>query len=967
MAPSPTTAGRIEEARGLAKTDPAKAESTLKEILAKGTGSTEASSRDYENALVSLGELYRDQKKPQEIAELIKASRDSFSSFAKAKTAKLVRQLLDLFSEIPNTLDIQVAVIKSCIDWAVAERRSFLRQNLETRLVAIYMQKQTYYDALTLINSLLRELKRLDDKLMLVEVQLLESRVYHALGNQAKARAALTAARTSAASVYTPPNLQAGLDMQSGMLHAEDKDFNTSFSYFIEALEGYSSLDESEKATAALQYMLLCKIMLNLVDDVTNLLGSKQAQKYASPRLEAMKAVARAHADRSLEQYEKALSDYRFELGSDAFIRNHLRRLYDAMLEQNLIKVIEPFSRVELDHIAKMVGLDTQQVERKLSQMILDKVIIGVLDQGAGCLIVFDETERDQAYDAALETIAKLSNVVEELYTNQASQLDPFFPLSYPLSSSLSSMPPAMNAPIPPNYGRGFPPQAAQRSPATPRRGPQAPVPMAAPLPQHGVPPQLLPIQQRNMMAANAANEAALRRSRKPTDKNIPEGIEEVVIGEGVQQYKSLRDLEKRLDAAIVRKRLDIQDSISKTVKKYRTMRIWISNTVENQPWQNASGQNGATNPGSGRYKVRIEGRLLDDDSDPTVPEDSDEEDAAAAADDSVDANGDAMEQDGQGATKTKTKAAASTKRSQQRFSHFFKSITIDFDRPATTNPEDVKPITWNKPQLPPNAATLPPTADFDSLQFSRASQENLNVTVSLVRDETPERYKLSKELAEVLDVEEETRSGIVLGIWDYIRAMGLQEDEEKRLVRCDHRLRSIFGRDQMFFPQIPDSIGPHTSPIDPIKLPYTIRVDADYHNDPTPTVYDIQVALEDPLRSKMIALTQNPQYTAAMRQISTLDDQVALIVQALTHSRARHSFFTALSKDPATFLRRWVNSQRRDLETILGEATRGGGEDASGPEFRRGGTDGAWDTPVAREAVRYMLAKPEVAMGRVQ
>jgi tetratricopeptide (TPR) repeat protein len=339
-------------------------------------------------------------------------------------TGCLVRQLLDLFSEIPNTLDIQSDVIKSCIDWAIEDRRSFLRQNLQVRLVAIHMQKQSYFDALNLINSLLRELKRLDDKLMLVEVQLLESRVYHALSNQTKARAALSGSRTSAASVYTPPYLQAGLDMQSGMLHAEDRDFNTAYSYFIEAMEGYNSLDEGEKATAALQYMLLNKIMLNAVSDVNNLLGSKQAQKYASPRLEAMKAVARAHSHRSLEEYEKALSDYRFELGSDAFIRNHLRKLYDAMLEQNLIKVIEPFSRVELDHIAKMVGLDTPQVERKLSQMILDKVIIGVLDQGSGCLIVYDETERDKAYDAALDTIEKLSNVVEGLYTNQASMLE---------------------------------------------------------------------------------------------------------------------------------------------------------------------------------------------------------------------------------------------------------------------------------------------------------------------------------------------------------------------------------------------------------------------------------------------------------------------------------------------------------------------------------------------------------------
>ncbi|KAJ5084423.1 hypothetical protein NUU61_009002 [Penicillium alfredii] len=503
----------------------------------------------------------------------------------------------------------------------------------------------------------------------------------------------------------------------------------------------------------------------------------------------------------------------------------------------------------------------------------------------------------------------------------------------------------AMNAPMQPNYARGFP-ATAQRSPATPRR-PPGPGAMPVPMPQHAVNPQYLSAQR----AMAHTNEAALRRSRKPTDKNIPDGIEDLIVGEGVQQYKSLRDLEKRLDAAVVRKRLDIQDSISKSVKKYRTMRIWISNTVEDQPWQGAG-----SNPGSGRYKMRIEGRLLDDDTDPTVP-DSDEEGGEGEA-----ADEDAMDHDAAEGDKAKK---SSSKKEHQRFSQFFKTITVDFDKPPTANPEEVKPVNWTKPQLPPNTTSAPPSAEFDSLQFSRASQENLNVTLSLVRDETPERYKLSKELAEVLDVEEETRSGIVLGIWDYIRAMELQEDEEKRQVRCDHRLRSIFGREQMFFPQIPESIGHHTSPMDPIKLPYTIRVDEEFHKNATPTIYDIRVAVEDPLRTKMMALTQNPQYAASMRQITSLDEQIALIIQALTHSRARHSFYTALSKDPATFVRRWINSQRRDLETILGEATRGGGEDGSGPEFRRGGTDGAFDTSVAKEAVRYMLAKPEATAMR--
>ncbi|KJX98854.1 26s proteasome non-atpase regulatory subunit 11 like protein [Zymoseptoria brevis] len=417
-------AKRIEEARKLSKDEPQKSEAIYKDILSKPPGSNDKAVREFESALIGLGELYRDHKRTQDLSNLIQQTRDVLTSFARAKTAKLVRQLLDLFHAIPNTTDTQIEVTKSCIDWAVSQRQGFLRQNLEVRLVGLHMQKQSYYEALTLINGLLKELKRLDDKLVLVEVQLLESRVYHALGNLPKGRAALTSARTSAASVYTPPLLQANLDMQSGQLHAEDGDFNTAFSYFIEAMEGYHAQDDPVKATSALQYMLLCKVMLNLKDDVDVLMTSKHAIRYAGKNLDAMKAIARAHNNRSLEEYEHALHAYRYELGSDRFIASHLRRLYDSMLEQNLIKVIEPFSRVEISHIAKMVGLDVAQVERKLSQMILDKVIIGVLDQGNGVLEIFEETERDTGYDAALDTIEKLGSVVDVLYSNQASMLE---------------------------------------------------------------------------------------------------------------------------------------------------------------------------------------------------------------------------------------------------------------------------------------------------------------------------------------------------------------------------------------------------------------------------------------------------------------------------------------------------------------------------------------------------------------
>ena len=82
--------------------------------------------------------------------------------------------------------------------------------------------------------------------------------------------------------------------------------------------------------------------------------------------------------------------------------------------------------------------------------------------------------------------------------------------------------------------------------------------------PQNSMTPAQMAQQQQQ--AAIASDRAKLR-SRKPTDKNIPEGVEDCVIGDGVQRYRELRDVERRLDATMMRKRLDIQDAVNRNVK----------------------------------------------------------------------------------------------------------------------------------------------------------------------------------------------------------------------------------------------------------------------------------------------------------------------------------------------------------------------------------------------------------------
>lgn len=167
-----------------------------------------------------------------------------------------------------------------------------------------------YTESLALIDTLLKELKRLDDKNVLMEVQLLESRVFHALRNIPKSKAALTSARTSANSIYCPPLMQAAIDMQSGILHAEEKDYKTGYSYFYEAMEMFTSQDDP-RGMLGLKYMLLCKIMLNLPEDVHNIINGKLALKHSGPEIEAMNAIATTLEHRSLQEFETVLQKYK--------------------------------------------------------------------------------------------------------------------------------------------------------------------------------------------------------------------------------------------------------------------------------------------------------------------------------------------------------------------------------------------------------------------------------------------------------------------------------------------------------------------------------------------------------------------------------------------------------------------------------------------------------------------------------
>merc|ERR1719436_1833723 len=379
--------------------------------------------RDQEANILQLGEKLREEGKTKEMTDLIQKVRHFLRFMSKAKAAKLVRGLVDMFLEMERSDprgEREVQLCKECIEWAKEEKRTFLRQSLESRLVGLFFETERYQEALTLGSALLKELKKLDDKNLLVEVQLLESKIYQALGNLPKARAALTSARTTANSIYVPPKVQAQLDLQAGILHAsEERDFKTAFSYFYEAFEQYDSV-EDKNALIALKYMLMAKIMLNTPEEVQHIVSGKLALKYQGQQIEAMKSVAQASKNRSLAEFQIAVKTYSNELEQDRIVAKHLDTLYQTMLEQNLCRIIEPYKRVQVKHVSEKINLPEAEVEKKLSLMILDQKFQGILDQETRVLVVFEKKERDTAYDDVIDTISAMSKVVDRLY--QAAQ-----------------------------------------------------------------------------------------------------------------------------------------------------------------------------------------------------------------------------------------------------------------------------------------------------------------------------------------------------------------------------------------------------------------------------------------------------------------------------------------------------------------------------------------------------------------
>ena len=129
--------------------------------------------------------------------------------------------------------------------------------------------------------------------------------------------------------------------------------------------------------------------------------------------------VTAAYKARSLKSFEEAKKSYGDVVSADPVLDQHLKALYGDLLRLNLLRLLEPYSRVEVAYLAQQLELSVDIVEAKLNELVLDGVLSGVIDE-AGNFEVFPAEDASTAYDDALATLGNLDKVVSALFQRSA-------------------------------------------------------------------------------------------------------------------------------------------------------------------------------------------------------------------------------------------------------------------------------------------------------------------------------------------------------------------------------------------------------------------------------------------------------------------------------------------------------------------------------------------------------------------
>jgi len=321
---------------------------------------------------------------------------------------------------IPYSFDDFEHILKllnSLIIWTENENKKMFKLDLECKKIYALLKTGKYNETLSQVGPVIQELKKYDDKINLITLYVYESKAFYEIKNVSKSKSCLTSARVLAVSSYCPPNLQAQIDLLSGIYICDERNYSVASSYFIEALEGFTLDKMYVEGCLSLKYLILSKILAKKWDEISIILKNKNTLRHLNDEMiKVLLKIGDICKNRDLKSYNDVLLKHSEQIQTDPFIFAHLQYLYDILLNNNIIKIIEPYSIVKIEFIANILGFEVDVIEKKLRKMILDKVVNGILDHVNQCLIIHEEKIVNNFVNECVKQIDTLDRITSSQY-----------------------------------------------------------------------------------------------------------------------------------------------------------------------------------------------------------------------------------------------------------------------------------------------------------------------------------------------------------------------------------------------------------------------------------------------------------------------------------------------------------------------------------------------------------------------
>ncbi|KAJ3394851.1 SWI/SNF complex component snf12 [Entophlyctis sp. JEL0112] len=405
----------------------------------------------------------------------------------------------------------------------------------------------------------------------------------------------------------------------------------------------------------------------------------------------------------------------------------------------------------------------------------------------------------------------------------------------------------------------------APRSLNIPAMGVPAMNMMGMNVPVGAVGPQGLPQNSGKRPGMQMGPQDQKRRKVFPMDRSLPPKIESFVPE--AKLYAQLQHLEHKFDAAIAAKRAELLESVMRTPKHKRILRLFVENTASNQKPANSSDSLNLDVDASPSWTLKLHGVLVSP----------------------------------SGATEPAV------------LSSLFKSVQVKLIRDAALYSDGGNTIEWRKNELQ--------SQHFEGIEITKKGDMEVPVKISIVLESMAEKYKISDELSDLLDIRMDTKMNVVMRLWQYIKVEihGLQDIDDKRTINFDETLNKIFKTKKVLLTHLPDLLASHFHAVEPLTIDYTIKLDKD--RTVSETAYELDVEVEDAeIKRKIVNVVSGGDPTA-LAEISQIDDEITKLVQKVSQQKHKREFMLSFAKDPVGFINSWLVSQTRDLEVILGDS----------------------------------------------